>query len=376
MNRSLLFIIVALLLTGIAAMGQDTSIAPSAFGVEVNAIGGKIIRHSEKFPTDVPSFSVATDVNFVWQTTGKKDWHQRRGFPVVGVGLTLTDYRSKHIFGRCAGVYPNLQVPIIRWDNWEWTCRMGVGLAYVTGKYKLTSDLDTLNTAISSHLNAFPVFATDLRYRLNSHLDLQGGLTFTHISNALFREPNLGVNMLGGHVGVRYFPRTSRPALHRSTLQPLPNRWLLDVRGAISHKVARATGDPILPAYVGAVSVSRRWKSKNKVFAGIDAAYHKDVYAFLITYGVEYGQEKQHSWDGGFFLGNEFMVGRVGILGIVGTYYRQTFLDFDPVYEKLGIKYYLRNSESGPFRELYLSAMLNTHGIVAEYSEFGLGVAF
>jgi hypothetical protein len=156
----------------------------------------------------------------------------------------------------------------------------------------------------------------------------------------------------------------------------LPNRWLVDVRAAISHKVARATGDPILPAYIGAVSVSRRWKSKNKVFAGIDAAYHKDVYAFLITYGVEYGQEKQHSWDGGFFVGNEFMVGRVGILGIVGTYYRQTFLDFEPLYQKLGVKYYLRNTESGPFKEVFLSAMLNTHGIVAEYSEFGLGVAF
>ncbi len=346
------------------------------FGVETNFLAGRIIRHSASFTAPVPRVSMALDVNFIWQTCGKKEWNQRRNFPVTGIGVLFTDYRSKNIFGRCVGVYPNLQVPIMANKQVEWTCRLGIGVAYVTKKYGLYPDYDTLNTAVSTNINAFPVFMSDLRYHVNDHWDIQGGANFTHISNALYKEPNLGVNMVGAHLGVRYFPCSSRQCRIIRDLPPLRNRWLVDVRGAISNKEARAEGNPVRAAYIGAVSVSRRWKGQNKVFAGIDAAYHKDVYAFLINYGVNYGEEKQNSWDGGVFIGNEFMVGRVGILGMVGGYYKQTFLAFVPVYEKLGIKYYLLSREKGPAKELYLSAMLNTHGIVAEYAEFGIGAAF
>jgi hypothetical protein len=346
------------------------------FGVEANFLAGRIVRHSASFTAPVPRVSVALDVNFIWQSCGKREWNQRRNFPVTGIGFIFTDYRSKNIFGRCIGAYPNLQVPIARNKDVEWTCRLGIGLAYVTKKYGLYPDYDTLNTAVSTNLNAFPVFMTDLRYHVNTHWDIQGGANFTHISNALYREPNLGVNMVGAHLGARYFLYSSKPCKIIRDLPPLSNRWLVDVRGAISHKQARAAGNPVKAAYIGAVSVSRRWRGTNKVFAGVDAAYHKDVYAFLINYGVDYGVEKQNSWDGGVFIGNEFMVGRVGILGIVGVYYNQTFLDFDPIYEKLGVKYYILNKERGFAKELYLSAMLNTHGVVAEYAEFGVGVAF
>lgn len=363
------------LFASITASGQD-SLRHKGFGIETNIIAGKIIRHSVKFTAPVPPISAAVDLNFTWKTYGRKDWNQRCNFPTVGVGIMFTDYMSKNIFGRCVGVYPNIQVPFVKGERVEWTCRFGIGAAYVNKKYSLAPDYDTLNTAISSHVNAFPVLLSDVRYHVNHHWDVQAGVNFTHISNALFSEPNLGVNMVGGHIGVRYFPGTSSPEYLVRELPKLKNRWLLDVRAGIAHRRARAAGNPVKAAYLGAISVSRRWNSRNKVFAGIDAGYHDDVHAFLVNYGVEYGHEKQHSWDGGFFAGNEFVVGRVGMLGSVGVYYRQTFLDFAPVYEKLGVKYYLRNAEKGVVKEWFLSAMLNTHGIVAEYAEFGMGVAF
>jgi len=44
--------------------------------------------------------------------------------------------------------------------------------------------------------------------------------------------------------------------------------------------------------------------------------------------------------------------------------------------ERIGIKYYLLARESGIFKDVYLSAILATHAVVAEYSEFGIGFAF
>lgn len=339
-------------------------------------MSGRIVRHSANFPRNVPQVSLAADLNLVWNTYGRKEWNQRSCFPTTGLGILYTDYCSKNVFGHFVGVYPNLFLPFACGERVQWTCRLGVGLAYTNKRYSLAPDYDTLNTAISSHVNALAVFVSDVRYHVNPHWDVQAGINFSHISNALYSEPNLGINMVGAHIGARYFPCVANPQRITCSLPKLPPRWLVDVRGGMSHKRARAKGNPVKPAYIGAISVSRRWNQRHKVFAGVDAAYHEDVYAFLKNYGVDLGVEKQNSWDGGFFAGNEFIVGRVGMLASVGMYYKQTFLHFDSFYEKIGVKYYLCAREKGFVKEWFLSAMLNTHGIVAEYSEFGMGVAF
>jgi hypothetical protein len=60
----------------------------------------------------------------------------------------------------------------------------------------------------------------------------------------------------------------------------------------------------------------------------------------------------------------------------MGIYYHQTYLKFDPVYEKIGGNFYLLRKEKGPVKELFLSAVLLTHAIVAEFAEFGIGAGF
>ncbi len=343
-------------------------------GIETNLFGGQIIKHSKKFTAPIPAFSSGIDVNIIWQTYGKKNWHKSRGYPAVGVGLTYTDYGNDAVFGQCVGIYTDLQIPLVRGKNLEWTMRIGDGIGYVTRKHGSPTAADTINTAIGSHINDFAILLTDLRYHINRHWDIQAGANFTHISNAGFKSPNLGVNMVGGHLGIRYFPATSAPKRMVADTSILPNRWLAQARAGISFKEARAAGKPIKPAYLGAVYVSRRWLGKNKAFTGIDYAYHEDVYAFLKNYGVREGNEKANSWDGGIFAGNEFLVGRIGIMMQVGMYYHQTYLKFDDVYEKLGGNLYLIKKEHGALKELFVSALLNTHGAVAEYCEFGLGV--
>lgn len=352
---------------------QDEQSMPG-FGVETNFLAAKVFKHDAKFNVPIPPLTTAADVNFVWQTYGKKDWQQGRKFPMIGIGLTYTNYGYNSIYGRCLSVYPNLQVPLIRGQRMEWTLRFGDGLGYVTRKYQTTAPVDTLNTAIGSHLNDYAMFMTDVRYHIDEHWDVQWGANFTHISNGDYHQPNLGVNTVGIHIGLRYFPATSRPKSITRELPKLKNRWLFEVRTGISFKEARAKDSLILPSYIITAYASRRWLGKNKFFFGADYAYHGDVYAFLKNYGVDLGHEKANSWDGAFLAGNEFLLGRVGIVTQLGVYYKQTFLKFDACYEKIGCNFYIIKKEHGAIKELFLSAMLLTHEIVAEYSEFGIGV--
>ena len=344
------------------------------FGVEANLLAGKIIKHSSKFIAPVPKLSVATDVNFVWQTYGKRSWHQRRRYPLIGLGMTYTDYGNNAVFGRCLGLYPNIQIPILRGEKFDFTLRIGDGIAYVTRKYQTKPPADTLNNAIGSNINDFAVLMMDLRYNVDEHWQLQFGSNFTHISNAHYKLTNLGVNMVGIHAGVRYFPITRHPTPVVKEPPSLKNRWLFQMKASIAYTESRSPGNPELPTYLGAIYASKRWRSKNKFFGGIDYAYHRDTYAFLQWCELYRGSEGKHSWDGGVFAGNEFLVGRLGLITSAGVYYKQTYLAFEPVYEKLGSNFYLIRKEHGYLKELFISAILTTHGFVAEYADFGVGI--
>ncbi len=368
-----LFILIINLLFISNAHAQDEK-PLQGFGIEANFLAGKIIKHTAKFKAPVPPLSTALDVNFVWQTYGKKEWQQRRNFPLIGVGFTYTDYGNDQVFGNSVGIYPNLQIPLLRNEKIEWTLRLGDGIGYVTRKNQTTAPVDTINNAIGSHLNDFAIFMMDVRIHIDKHWHLQFGGNFTHISNADYHSPNLGVNMGGGHIGLQYFPNSCRPKCIIKECPALKNRWLVEMQAGISYKEARAAGNPVLPTYLGSVYLSRRWLCKNKLYGGVDYAFHNDVLAFLNTYCDNYVPKRQHSWDGAVFAGNEFLLGRLGIITQIGVYYKQTYLKFVPVYEKIGGNYYFIQNEQGPVKELFLYTRLLTHGFVAELAEFGVGV--
>ena len=152
-NTILLF---CLTIKGIA----QTSKPLSGFCIETNAMSGKVIKHTERFKLPVPDQSTAVDINLQWKTFGKKQWHQRRRYPVIGIAFAYTNYGMDSLYGRCYSIYPNIEIPIIVGNKLQWTVRIGDGAGYVTRKYQRRSPIDTLNNAIGSHLNDYASLLT------------------------------------------------------------------------------------------------------------------------------------------------------------------------------------------------------------------------
>lgn len=348
----------------------------SGFGFETNYSAGKVFKHTQKFRADVPDHSSSFELNFVKQTYGRRQWQQRRHYPLFGFGFAYTNYGLDSIYGKCISMYPNLQLRLLKIGNFEWTFKAGFGLGYATRKYERTPVWDTLNTAIGSHMNNYTLFETDFRYRVNKHLDIQVGGNFSHMSNAAFRQPNLGINMYGAHIGLRYFPVTSQPERISKELNPLKNRWLLQARFGMSATELGLADGPLFPVYLGSLYVSKRYGSRNKAFIGVDYSYHQHVYVFLRNNEIVPGKERANSWKSAVFVGNEFLFGRVGIMLQVGWYLRQAMLKQDKYYEKLGGNLYLVQREKGLLKELYTSVLLKTHKTQAELVEIGVGAGF
>ena len=252
-----------------------------------------------------------------------------------------------------------------------------MALGYVSKQYRPYAPFwDTINNAMGSRINNFSLLSSDVRYHLNSHWDVQAGLSFTHMSAARFRQPNLGVNFIGGHLGFRYFPNTSRPSLIERHLKPLKNRWTINVRQGIAMVTRESPGSAATPVYLSTLYASKRYWSKNKILGGIEYAYNQNVYDFMRLQAIAVGDEKANSWNAGIFVGHEFLYGRVGLHLQIGAYIKQTILPKAPIYQRLGMNWYIRQQEKGLIKDFFVCTILKTHYATAELAELGFGVGF
>jgi hypothetical protein len=345
-------------------------------GIEVNAWAGKMIRHTKNLTGPLPDYSTALELNIIKQTYGQKAWQQRRNYPQVGLGFIYINYRNPEVYGSVIGIYPNIQLPIIRKESWEWSFRAGMGVGYDTRPYERMPRPNLENPAIGGHWNNVSPFATDLRWKVNKHLEVQTGLSFVHVSNASFQQPNLGINMWGGHLGIRYFPVTGQPEKIKRDLSPLKNRWLFSGRAGMAFVEKNPADGPLYPVYLASVFASKRYWSKNKAFAGFSYTYNSGMYAFLKDIGDFRDHEKSESYQAAVFLGNEFLLGHVGVVFQLGFYLKEMYKTHHIIYEKLGGNYYFYKSETGLVKEVFASAFLKTHKFEAEFFEMGLGCSF
>jgi hypothetical protein len=346
----------------------------SGFGIESNVMIGKMIKHSAKFTGPIPDHSYSVELNLIKKTYGQKDWQQRRHYPQLGLGFYYNNYNMPDIYGQVFGIFPNIQLNLIRSGHFEWTIRAGMGICYDTRPYQRLNPTNLENVAIGGHWNNISPFSTDIRWHINQHWDVQAGINFSHVSNAAFQQPNLGINMYGAHIGVRYFPVTSKPAHIVKDLKPLKNRWLIQARAGGSFIENSPADGPLNMVYIGAVYASKRWASRNKVYGGVDYYYNSAKYAKLKSIEHFPGEEYSKSTQAAIFLGNEFLVGRMGLLFQMGYYVHRMDEQNEKIYQKLGGNFYVVQREKGPIKEVFLSAILKTHMANAELFEMGIGI--
>jgi len=364
-----------LIVLGFGCYGQEHQ-AGAGFGIEANLLSGKILKHTVNFRAPVPDRTTGAEVNLIWQTWGKKPWQQRRHYPVIGVGFSYLNFGIDSIYGRGVGVYPTLQLPLLRAGKFEWTLKLGCGLGFVTRHYERVPSWDTINNAVSTHINNYTLFATHFRYRINEHWDVQVGGQFSHMSNASLRIPNLGINVYGIQAGVRYFPVSSRPSKIKYKLPPVRNPWGVQVRAGIAGNEMGVPDGPLYPVFLLSGHLMKQYLGMNRVFIGLDYSYHKGIEAFLKNNEIHPGSERRYSWKSSIYVGNEFLIGRVGIVVQAGYYIHNAYLRLDPYYQKIGGNIYLLQREKGPLKELYTSLLLKTHKTQAELAELGIGMGF
>lgn len=175
---------------------------------------GAILEHNKHLENLVKGPANGVELGVEFQTMGEQSWHQYFNFPVVGFGAAYLDLSNPDTLGQIIAVYPYLNIPIVRTKYFILNVKPGAGISYVTKTFKDataynsngSANLDRSNAAIGSHLNVYFSGGLNVEFPIAVGLSLTAECNWNHISNGSIIQPNSGINMINGFVGLKYFP--------------------------------------------------------------------------------------------------------------------------------------------------------------------------
>jgi Lipid A 3-O-deacylase (PagL) len=347
-----------------------------SWSVESNFHLGRIIKHSPKLLFDINGLTSATELNFSYQTFGKKEWQQHQRYPQMGISLFYHDLGNAAVFGEAWSVIPHINVALHHSLKYQLGFRFGIGLAYLTKPYDVFTN--PTNNAFGAHKNSGVLFEINNRWQVNKYWQLRGGLSFMHYSNGTNRLPNFGLNVPALVVGARYTPYLVAKAdyTHYDVPKKRDKKWGAQMWLCMANRERGTSGGPSYPVYNVSLSTHFYLNKINRLSFGAEYEYNKSVYEFgkhVAAFNSE-AEARRGAARTQLFVGDEFLFGSWGFTILTGIYTsRQSYLLPGPVYNKVITRYYF--PEKGKMK-WHVGVYLKSHFVIAEYMGFGLGTSF
>ncbi len=369
------------------------------FGAEY--LYGTIMKHNAHLENLIEKPVNGAKLTIEFQTMGEKTWHQFYRFPAIGLEGTFLDLGNPDMLGYAFAVYPYINIPIIRTNYFLLNIKPGAGVSYVTQTFRDTNDegnagLNESNGAIGSHLNVYFSAGANIEIPVAAGFSLTAEYNWNHISNGSIIQPNSGINMLNGSVGVKYFPN------YRDYQVP-QKKQIADLSRKFSFEATLAGGvrelfykdKKMYPIASIALGVYRPLTNRYRMGLGFDAFYdgvYNGKTQFKRTYLTT--DEFKNKIRIGTSWQNEFIAGRLTAGLHLGLYLYDPIKNLEPYGEaKKGsinkplIYGYDIDKEDGWLyirivgryaitKHFFASVALKTHLQKAEFIEWGVGCKF
>ncbi|MBM3403639.1 MAG: acyloxyacyl hydrolase [Bacteroidetes bacterium] len=169
--------------------------------VEAKLHYGFIFNHHielAEFDGHFPAF----EISLARATYGKQKWEQLYNYPIIGIGFWYSALSKSPGLGSAAALFPYINYPLFRVNNFALHFRFALGLGYLTKKFDRIENYK--NLAIGSHFNAAVNLMLEARYKVGSRLTLAGGISLQHFSNGSLKLPNYGLNIPMINVSAAY----------------------------------------------------------------------------------------------------------------------------------------------------------------------------
>ncbi len=339
--------------------------------VEVNYLTGNLMAHASDLRHLISDHPEGVMVSFSKKTFGKQEWESTYNYPDYGVYFLYEDFKNKYLGHNFAfGAHYNFY-----FLKRKMMFKIAQGIAYASKPHDNITN--NKNGAFGSTILA----NTDLilEYKKENIVDkfgLQAGLFFTHFSNGRIKAPNSGINTYGINLGVNY-NLDNKPhdyivdttALKKDYKEPIKYNFAL--RMGVNESPIVNSGQHAF--YHASFYVDKRINRKSSLQLGTEVFFSNFYKDFIKYQSVAYPKinlDPNTDYKRvGIFVGHELFINRVSLEAQIGYYIYQPYKYDIPVYDRLGMKYYLG-------KNAFTGVSIKTHSFLAEALEFVVGYRF
>lgn len=341
------------------------------------------------------TLSVFGDINIAWQTQGKQIWNQYYKYPQVGIMVSGGYLGNKDILGYSISVVPNISIRLSNWKKANINLLLGLGFSYFTKMYDEIENPE--NALIGTRVTNTSLVSFDMNYHLSNKFVLTAGASISHSSDAHYQLPNFGMNIPSFNIGVKYFPKTIPNTNYKyDSLINFDKRFLFNLKFGIGfHEfgtVIKPIGGPTYPIYTATAYMSKRFNTILNFQLGINYNYYTSYYDFIES--QEFYTNNKHFKSSSIivFAGIEFLVGKFGFSGQLGTYlYNEFYKNLQDlrsdekswktqaskyITTRLGAQYYFFNPIKSTKLNPWIGAFLKSVGGAADFAEISIGCGF
>ncbi len=337
--------------------------------LEVYGAYGATIPHRQSLHYLINQKVPAGGITYSLKTDGSRVWHHEWRFPELGLGYLASGLGNFTVFGRANSIYTFFGTPVIETDNLVFKYRFGLGAAHVSEKYDYR--VNYYNTAIGSKLNAhihFSVLANIMLFDTPLYFTL--GTAFNHFSNASFKKPNLGLNVITLNAGAMYMISDHEYSIPKR-VRPFMNReYYFTMYYGFGSRQNTTYEDKNHFVQTLVADASIKYNHRRSFGLGLDFVIDPSLQTQIKDSEEDFRGNKDLVRVGIHFVQDVFLTQELVCIFQIGTYaYNRHGERRIMMYNRLGIRYIINERLVGNF-------MIRSHAFVADFAELGIGYRF
>lgn len=387
-----------LLLAGlIIQFGTRAQSDSAQFSITLEQHVGDLIKIHGLYPPNELSYS--TNLDLALLPRKNREWRAMHANPIMGLSFSYNSYGNDLVLGEAftASYQATMRRPIT--SKLSLIFQPGGGVAWFGSPYHITEN--PTNLVIGSRFTAMAKLLGGAEYQITDRISLRCGGSFWHYSNSHAAVPNIGANVVGGFIGLRYsegLPQVMNKSVRLAT-RAKANQWRPFIRLRLGLHEFPGTVEPrdgpLYKVYGGTFGFSTTSKSRAMWSAGLTYNLYQGYVNYIVTQQL-FDDDTQLNWRAStvsIFGGREWCFGRLHFFAELGLNLHSPFQrELNEVWDlakgrpfnsyvaaKIGYRYYII-PPSKPWHEIQgapnVGIAVKTNGGTADFLELSVGYTF
>lgn len=254
--------------------------AQQPFGyVDLSIGGGYLAPIYEPFPSTTACTSV--EVSFFKSNIIGPTWRDNYSRTRLGWSAQFIDLGNSKILGQAFSVAPLAEYTKRLSDQSSVHLGMAIGIGAFTRRYDPIDN--PTNTVIGSRIGNVSRFSMEYYKQIHPQWRMGLGVHFIHSSNAHFAVPNVGANIIGGHISIsKNHIRSDKDINVILLLVGYNRRWNIHAGAGYGlhefNGTSRPTDGPLFKDPTAYLQMGKVHRSRSSVYAGmqwVDCRSHR-----------------------------------------------------------------------------------------------------